>query len=390
MIGQKVGRVNATSEMTSADSETVSVALGPRSYEIVIATRCLDTWAQVLETWCQRRSKHLASTRKALVVSDRHVATHAATAAESLHRAGWQTGRVDLEPGEQAKSLTVVSRLYDALVEMRADRRTIVVAVGGGVVGDTAGFAAATYARGIPFVQVPTTLLAHVDSSVGGKVGINHPQGKNLIGAFHQPLGVFIDTATLATLPDRDYRSGLAEVVKYGVIFDPEFFTYLESNVAGLNQREPEILRRIIARSCRLKADVVEKDEFEVTGLRALLNYGHTFAHAYEALIGYGELQHGEAVAIGMIHASRLAERIGRIDQAVTERQVALLGKLHLPTELPAACRLEAEAVVDRMQLDKKSVGGTIRFVLPTRIGHVELVDTVPIGEVRAVLKEVL
>lgn len=390
MIGQKVGRVNATSEMTSADSETVSVALGPRSYEIVIATRCLDTWAQVLETWCQCRSKHLASTRKALVVSDRHVATHAATAAESLHRAGWQTGRVDLEPGEQAKSLTVVSRLYDALVEMRADRRTIVVAVGGGVVGDTAGFAAATYARGIPFVQVPTTLLAHVDSSVGGKVGINHPQGKNLIGAFHQPLGVFIDTATLATLLDRDYRSGLAEVVKYGVIFDPEFFTYLESNVAGLNQREPEILRRIIARSCRLKANVVEKDEFEVTGLRALLNYGHTFAHAYEALIGYGELQHGEAVAIGMIHASRLAERIGRIDQAVTERQVALLGKLHLPTELPAACRLEAEAVVDRMQLDKKSVGGTIRLVLPTRIGHVELVDTVPIGEVRAVLKEVL
>ena len=206
------------------------------------------------------------------------------TATESLRRAGWHTGRVDLEPGEQAKSLPVVSRLYDALVELKADRRTVVVAVGGGVVGDTAGFAAATYARGIPFVQVPTTLLAHVDSSVGGKVGINHPQGKNLIGAFHQPLGVFIDTATLATLPDRDYRSGLAEVVKYGVILDEEFFDFLESNIAGVNRREPEILRRIIARSCRLKADVVEKDEFEVTGLRALLNYGHTFAHAYEAL----------------------------------------------------------------------------------------------------------
>jgi 3-dehydroquinate synthase len=382
--------VNASSGLSSAASDTVSLALGPRSYDIVIATGCLDSWAQTLETWCQRLWKKSDSSRKAFLVSDRHVAKHAQTATDSLLRAGWQTGRVDLEPGEQAKSLPVVSRLYDALVDLKADRRTIVVAVGGGVVGDTAGFAAATYARGIPFVQVPTTLLAHVDSSVGGKVGINHPQGKNLIGAFHQPLGVFIDTATLATLPDRDYRAGLAEVVKYGVIFDQEFFAFLELNVAGLNQREPEILRRIIARSCRLKADVVEQDEFEITGLRALLNYGHTFAHAYEALLGYGELQHGEAVAIGMVHASRLAERVGRVDGSVTERQIALLGGLQLPTRLPLASRLEAEAVLDRMQLDKKSVGGTIRFVLPTRIGRVELVDTVPIADVRAVLNEVL
>jgi len=382
--------VSASSGLSAAGRDTVSVALGPRSYDIVIATGGLDSWAQVLEAWCQLRWKQSGSNRKALVISDRHVATHAQTATESLRRAGWQIGRVDLEPGEQAKSLPVVSRLYDALVDLKADRRTVVVAVGGGVVGDTAGFAAATYARGIPFVQVPTTLLAHVDSSVGGKVGINHPLGKNLIGAFHQPLGVFIDTATLATLPDRDYRSGLAEVVKYGVILDDEFFVYLESNSAGVNRREAEVLRRVIARSCRLKADVVEKDEFEVTGLRALLNYGHTFAHAYEALIGYGELQHGEAVAIGMIHASRLAERIGRIDRSVTERQIALLGALHLPTHLPLTCRLEAEAVLDRMQLDKKTVGGTIRFVLPTRIGHVELVDTVPVEEVRAVLNEAL
>jgi 3-dehydroquinate synthase len=389
-IVQKAGRVSASSGSTSAPSETVSVALGPRSYDVVIATGTLDSWGQVLETWCQRHGKPVATGRKALVVSDRHVAMHAQTATESLHRSGWHTGRVDLEPGEQAKSLPVVSRLYDALVDLKADRRTVVVAVGGGVVGDTAGFAAATYARGIPFVQVPTTLLAHVDSSVGGKVGINHPHGKNLIGAFHQPLGVFIDTATLATLPDRDYRSGLAEVVKYGVIFDQEFFAFLEANIAGLNRREPDILRRIVARSCRLKADVVEQDEFEITGLRALLNYGHTFAHAYEALIGYGELQHGEAVAIGMIHASRLAERIGRIEHSVTERQLALLSDLHLPTRLPATCRLETEAALDRMQLDKKSVGGTIRFVLPTGIGHVDLVDTVPVDDVRAVLNEVL
>jgi 3-dehydroquinate synthase len=389
-IDQKVRRVSASSDLSTAVPETVSVALGSRSYDIVIATGGLDSWAQSIETWCQRRSKQSALSRKALVVSDRHVASHAQTATESLRRAGWQTGRVDLEPGEQAKCLPVVSRLYDALVELKADRRTVVVAVGGGVVGDTAGFAAATYARGIPFVQVPTTLLAHVDSSVGGKVGINHPQGKNLIGAFHQPLGVFIDTATLATLPDRDYRSGLAEVVKYGVILDEQFFVFLESNIAGVNRRDPEILRRIIARSCRLKADVVEKDEFELTGLRALLNYGHTFAHAYEALIGYGELLHGEAVAIGMIHASRVAERIGRIDRSVTERQIDLLAALHLPTCLPPTCRLETDAVLDRMQLDKKTVGGTIRFVLPSRIGHVELVDTVPVDEVRTVLNEAL
>jgi 3-dehydroquinate synthase len=376
--------------LSSAAFDTVSVALGPRSYDIVIGTACLDSWAQILKSWSQGRWKQSASTGKALVVSDRHVAVHAQTATESLRRAGWQTASVELEPGEQAKSLAVVSRLYDALVDLKADRRTLVVAVGGGVVGDTAGFAAATYARGIPFVQVPTTLLAHVDSSVGGKVGINHPQGKNLIGAFHQPLGVLIDTATLATLPDRDYRSGLAEVVKYGVIFDQEFFAFLESNADGLGQREPDILRRIIARSCRLKADVVEKDEFEVTGLRALLNYGHTFAHAYEAILGYGELQHGEVVAIGMIHASRLAARIGRVDRSVIERQIALLSALHLPTQLPSASRLEAAAVLDRMQLDKKSVGGTIRFVLPTRIGHVDLVDTVPVEDVRAVLQEVL
>jgi 3-dehydroquinate synthase len=196
--------------------------------------------------------------------------------------------------------------LYDQLVDMAADRRTIVVAIGGGVTGDLAGFVAATYARGLRFVQVPTTLLSMVDSSVGGKTGINHPRGKNLIGAFHQPIGVLIDLTTLTTLPDREYRSGLAEVVKYGVILDHEFFDYLEKNVEGLNARTPEVLRHVVARSCELKADVVRQDEYETTGLRAVLNYGHTFGHAFEALSGYGGLLHGEAVSIGMICASRL------------------------------------------------------------------------------------
>jgi 3-dehydroquinate synthase len=254
-------------------------------------------------------------------------------------------------------------------------------------VGDTAGFAAATYARGIPFVQVPTTLLAQVDSSVGGKVGVNHSRGKNLIGAFHQPLGVFIDTLTLTTLPERDYRSGLAEVIKYGVSLDGEFFAYLEANVDGLNGRAPDVLRHVIARSCQLKAGVVEQDELEITGLRALLNYGHTFAHAYEALWGYGTLLHGEAVAIGMVHASRLAERLGRIDAAVTQRQARLLHAVRLPTDIPTG-PFDVDDVLDRMRLDKKSIDGKLRFVLPTSIGHVELVDSVSEPAVRSLLAE--
>jgi 3-dehydroquinate synthase len=269
---------------------------------------------------------------------------------------------------------------------MPADRQTIVVAVGGGVIGDLAGFVAATYVRGLAFVQVPTTLLAQVDSSVGGKVGINHPQGKNLIGAFHQPLGVFIDTTALNTLPERDYRSGLAEVVKYGVILDAAFFDDLEAHAEELISRAPEVMRHVVARCCRLKADVVERDEFERTGLRACLNYGHTFAHALEALAGYGELLHGEAVSIGLICASRLAERLGRIDHTTTLRQQSLLESLGLPTRLPGSMKLDSPALLDRMRLDKKGIAGQLRFVLPDRLGHVELVEGVPESAVLAVL----
>ena len=246
-----------------------------------------------------------------------------------------------MEPGELSKSLPVVSDIYDRLVEMQAGRQTVVFAVGGGVVGDTAGFVAATYARGIPFVQIPTTLLAHVDSSVGGKVGINHPKGKNLIGAFHQPLGVVIDTATLKSLPERDYTAGLAEVIKYGVILDEDFFAELEQNLEGIKNRSAEVLQSLIARSCRLKADVVEQDEYEHTGMRAVLNYGHTFGHAFENLCHYGELLHGEAVAIGMIYASRLAERVKLIDESVTRRQRALLEAVGLPTGFAGGTKLQ-------------------------------------------------
>jgi 3-dehydroquinate synthase len=366
---------------------TVHVSLGERSYDIVIGRGELPVIAATVESWTTRFGGSKPS-RTAVVITDRNVSRHAETVAASQRAAGWTAELIVLEPGEKSKCLEVVSGVYDRLVALKADRRTVIFAVGGGVIGDAAGFVAATYNRGLPFVQVPTSLLADVDSSVGGKVGVNHPQAKNLIGAFHQPLGVVIDTDVLATLPDREFRAGLAEVVKYGVILDAEFFAFLESHAADLNAREPRALRHAIARSCELKAQVVEQDEFERTGLRAVLNYGHTFGHAFEALCRYSELLHGEAVAIGVEYAARLAQRPGRIDAVFVERQTRLLAALNLPTRLPEGMRFDADAAIDRMRLDKKSVAGRLRFVLPARLGHVELVDGVSEDDVRAVLAE--
>jgi 3-dehydroquinate synthase len=324
----------------------------------------------------------------ALVVTDAHLASsYGETVRETLAAAGWRTAMHLLPAGEASKSFAILTTIYDALVALRADRKTLVVAVGGGVVGDAAGFAAATYNRGLPFVQVPTSLLAMVDSSVGGKVGINHPKGKNLIGAFHQPLGVLVDPQVLATLSDREYRGGLAEVVKYGVILDADFFAYLESHIAEIEARDPAALATIVGRSCRLKADVVERDEFERTGLRAILNYGHTFAHAFEALAGYGVLSHGEAVSIGMHCASRLAKRRGLVDAAFTTRQQRLLERLHLPTQLPATCVFPVDDVLSRMRLDKKNIAGKLRFILPTRLGEVKLFDDVAEQDVASALE---
>jgi 3-dehydroquinate synthase len=368
-----------------ADPLIVPVSLGDRSYEIVIGDGLLSEAANLIEPRLTSRA-HGKPSRMAAIVTDDNVLAHAQRLAASLESAGWRVETIRIPPGETSKSQATVGTIYDRLVAMRADRRTAIVAVGGGVVGDTAGFVAATYNRGLPFVQVPTTLLADVDSSVGGKVGINHPQAKNLIGAFHQPVTVLIDTQTLSTLTDRDYRSGLAEVVKYGVILDAPFFEFLEQSVALLNHRDAAALREVIATSCRLKAHVVERDEFELTGLRAVLNYGHTFGHAFEALGRYGELLHGEAVAIGMVYASRLAERLGKIEAEITARQVSLLRGLHLPTSLPAGMSFAPHDVLERMRLDKKAVAGRMRFILPTRLGHVELFDDVAEADVLAVL----
>jgi 3-dehydroquinate synthase len=265
----------------------------------------------------------------ALVVADEHTHEHALDIRHTLESLNIRTGITVVPSGETTKSLAEFGKLLDALADLPADRQTLVVPVGGGVVGDLAGFAAASYNRGLPLIMVPTTLLAMVDSSVGGKTGINHPKGKNLIGAFHQPAGVWIDPKFLESLPDREYRSGLGEVVKYGVIQDAEFFAWQEANVKRILARDSNAVRHIVARSCQLKAVVVEQDEREETGLRAILNYGHTFAHAFETVGGYGNWLHGEAVAAGMVCASRLAEKLGRIDSETTARQVRLLTQLH-------------------------------------------------------------
>lgn len=394
--------------MSASDEIVVHVNLGPRSYEIPIVSNKLAHCSELLRRWWVERDGMSSMTCKqpppvgsvwltehksppqpvALIVTDSHlVDSHAATVRQSLVAGGWRCETEVLPAGEKSKSLDVVTRVYDRLIGMQADRRTVIVAVGGGVVGDAAGFIAATYTRGLPFVQIPTTLLSAVDSSVGGKTGVNHPLAKNMIGAFYQPIGVLIDTAALATLPDREYRAGLAEVVKYGVILDAEFFAYLEHHVDAINARQPDAVRHIVAQSCRLKADVVERDEFESTGVRAVLNYGHTFGHAFEALCGYGQLLHGEAVSIGMVYASRLAQRRGLIDETVTARQVALLKALHLPTALPPEVQLSTDAILGRMRLDKKTVSGSLRFVLPTRLGEVKTFGDVPESDVRAVLE---
>jgi 3-dehydroquinate synthase len=272
------------------------------------------------------------------------------------------------------------------MARLAVDRQTHVVGVGGGVVGDLSGFAAATFGRGLPVWHVPTTLVAQVDSAIGGKTGINLGAGKNLVGSFWQPRGVIADVATLATLPDREFKSGLAEVVKYGMILDPEFFDWLEANTGAILARDAAALAHVVGRSAALKADVVERDEREITGLRAVLNYGHTFAHAYETAAGYGTLLHGEAVAIGMVSAAALAQSLGRIGPDVVSRQERLLLAFDLPVAVPTGPGFASDALLATMARDKKTVGGRLRFVLPTRIGHVELVDGIDPAAVRLII----
>ncbi|GIW95598.1 MAG: 3-dehydroquinate synthase [Pirellulaceae bacterium] len=361
------------------EPEAVEVRLAERSYRILIGRGCLAEAARFLEPF--------GNICHAVVVADGNVAErYARPLAKQLAQRVARVNLVEVPPGEPTKSVAEADRLWNTLLRLDTDRQSWVFAVGGGVVGDLAGFVAATFARGLSLVQVPTTLLAQVDSSVGGKVAVNLPGAKNMVGAFWQPRLVLIDPATLQSLPVREYRAGLAEVIKYGMIADPEFFAYLEAHVPALLAGEPAVLQHIIRRSCQIKAEIVGQDERETSGRRAVLNYGHTFAHALEAISGYDQFLHGEAVAIGMHCAARLAAALGLLDRAVVERQARLIAAIGLPLQAPG---YDASAWIQAMRHDKKVSAGKLRFVLPRGVGCVELVDSVPEDSVRAVLTEI-
>jgi len=338
---------------------TLNVDLGARSYPIYIGSGI------VADSELLNRHIHGQS---ALVVSNETVAPlylDAVTA--SLDAAGIRHDKLVLEDGEKYKTLNTVSRIIDLLLQNRHDRRTTLIALGGGVIGDITGFAASIYQRGVNFIQVPTTLLSQVDSSVGGKTGVNHPLGKNMIGAFYQPQSVIADIDTLKTLPARELSAGLAEVIKYGLIYDAEFFAWLETNIAGLIGLDSNLLAQAVLVSCETKARVVEQDERE-SGLRAILNLGHTFGHAIETVMGYGNWLHGEAVSAGMMMAIDLSIREGWIDESVRERSRALLEQAALPVAPPP--EMTAEQFLDAMAIDKKTIGGRINLVLLHALGE--------------------
>jgi 3-dehydroquinate synthase len=319
------------------------------------------------------------------MVTQPAVAPHATRVAASLRGAGFDLAVLEVPEGEEAKSLRQAERLWDGFLAHGLDRVSPVVAVGGGVVGDLAGFAAASFMRGVPVVQVPTTLLAQVDASVGGKVAVNHPRGKNLIGAFHQPRLVLIDPETLRTLPDREYRSGLAEVVKTAAALDAELFASLEQGLEPLRRRDPALLEAVVAACCAEKARIVERDEREETGLRMVLNYGHTVGHALEALSGYRRWLHGEAVAIGMTAAGRLAVRLGWMDLGTAERQEALLRGVGLPTRFSG---IEPREIAQALRHDKKARDGRVPFVLLRELGRADVHPDVPTDTVLEILRE--
>jgi 3-dehydroquinate synthase len=357
----------------------ILVNLGPRSYPILVGAGTLGSVGPEL-------SKRGVG-RRAVLITDPAIATlYADPVLNSLTRAGFDVAQILVPDGEKAKRLEVASDLWDRLLDAGCDRTSTVVALGGGAVGDLAGFVAATYMRGMNFVQVPTTLLAQVDASIGGKTAIDHPRGKNLIGAFHQPRVVIVDTAVLTTLPEREFRSGLAEVIKHGIVLDAAYFAELEGSIPALLARDLATLDRVVAGSCRLKARVVERDEQEAE-LRWVLNYGHTVGHALEAATDFNRWAHGEAVSLGITAEAMLAERLGIAGAATTERQVRLLSAVGLPVkglDVPPA------AVVDALSRDKKRRDGRVSFVFAPEIGSFRIVPDVPRETVEQVLSALL
>jgi 3-dehydroquinate synthase len=356
---------------------TVKVPLGNRSYNIVIGRGLL----RGLGSAC----KKLVLGARCAIISDSNVARRFGKAAQkSLARAGFDALLIVVPAGETAKSLKTVQACYDRLAQHRLERKSFIVALGGGVVGDLAGFVAATYLRGIPFVQVPTTLLAQVDSSVGGKVGVNLKAGKNLVGAFHQPRLVLCDFDTLRTLPVREYRSGLAEVIKYGIIHDAALFKKLERDLPKLLKRDSKTLSDVVARCCEIKAEVVGRDETD-GGLRAILNFGHTIGHALEAISGYGKYLHGEAIAIGQVAAAELSARLTGLSVADVERIRNLFRRAGLPVTVKLAAPRRKQ-LISAMKLDKKVSGGEMKFVLAKKIGKVEYGRDMPLSLIQDIM----
>jgi len=359
-----------------APKRTLTVSLGERSYPIYIGAQLLHGIGELLPA---------TQSRRAVIVTNPVVAAHhLAPLQAGLERAGMRHDVIVVADGEAHKDWATLHDIHTRLLELKAERTTMLIALGGGVVGDLAGFAAATYQRGMPLVQVPTTLLAQVDSSVGGKTAVNHPLGKNMIGAFYQPRAVIIDTGTLSTLPEREYASGLAEVVKYGAIRSPELFAWLEANVEALHSREDAAVAHAIHESCRIKAEIVAADERE-TGERVLLNFGHTFGHAIEVGTGYGTWLHGEAVAAGMVLAGELSVRATAMPAAENGRLRQLLARLGLPVDPPA---LGAERYLELMARDKKVEAGKLRLVLLEALGKAAIRNDIPMSTLRALLAQ--
>jgi 3-dehydroquinate synthase len=356
----------------------VSVDLGPRSYAIVVESGALG---QIGE-----RLGELGVGRRAALVTDPAVMRlHGATVVGSLERAGFAVTTIEAPEGERAKTLAVAEHCWDRLLIAGLDRSCTVLGLGGGAIGDLAGFVAATYMRGMHFVTLPTTVLAQVDASIGGKTAIDHPRAKNLIGAFHQPRLVVVDPSVVQTLPEREFRSGLAEIVKHGVVLEQPYFEEVERDAAALLSRRLDVLERIIGGSCRLKASVIERDPEEKSDLRFALNYGHTIGHALEAVTAYGRWTHGEAVSLGIAAEARLARRLKLADEATVARQEGLLACLGLPVR---AGDIDVDATLTAMTHDKKARDGRVPFVLAPRLGDFRVVYDVPTAEIRAALRE--
>lgn len=352
------------SSLPDSAAHKVLVNLAVRSYSIDIGEGILHQSASMLEPWLE--SEHV------IVFTDDVVAElYLEDVIHQIDTVAARTDSIVVPAGEASKSIGHCDQLWQKMVELGTDRKTVVVALGGGVIGDLAGFLASTFARGLKLIQIPTTLLAQVDSSVGGKVGVNLPQAKNMVGSFWQPEKVLIDPVVLSTLDDRNYQAGMAEVIKYGLIMDRRLFEFLESEVERINARENETLSKLISWCCQCKATVVESDERETFGRRAILNYGHTYGHAIEAVFGYGRFLHGQAIAIGMTCAARLARNLGRVDQEFLDRQTRLFRAFGLPVDCPDQRHNE---LIGSMKHDKKVARGKLNLILPTEIGHVESV----------------